>query len=288
MKTIKEYFLKAQKEKFALGAFNAGNLETIKAIVQAAVKLRAPVIIESSHGETDYFGSKRLVDVIRDFRDELEHPIFLNLDHSPTQKDAEEGIKDGYDLIHFDGGLLPFDQNVSIASKLVTEAHAKKLLVEGEIDHIMGSSGAHLQEKVEDVQNSGHFTDPAKALEFVQKTNVDTFASFVGNVHGFYAVPKRLRLDILEQIRKRIPQTFLSLHGGSGIPREDIQAVVSFGIVKINVNSELRIAYRQGLEATLEDNPNKFAIYEYMPQVIEAVQKVVEEKIKMFGGEGKI
>lgn len=287
MKTIKEYFQQAKEEHFAIGAFNAGNLETIKAIVNAAVNLKAPVIIESSHGETSFFGSKRLVDVIRDFREELNHPIFLNLDHASTLKDSEIGIQDGYDLIHFDGGAVSFDENIEITKQLTKKAHEKGLLIEGEIDKIGGSSTAHFAERVEDVQTLVFKTDSHKAAEFVEKTGVDTFAVAIGNVHGFYHEAKRLDLKLLEKIKQAIPETFLSLHGGSGIPADDIKRALQLNIVKINVNSELRVAYRQALEASLEENPKSFAIYEYMTVVIEKVQEVVEEKIRMFGSEGK-
>ncbi|KKR09852.1 MAG: Ketose-bisphosphate aldolase, class-II [Parcubacteria group bacterium GW2011_GWA2_39_18] len=287
MKNIKDYFEQAKEEHFAIGAFNAGNLETIKAIVQAGVKLKAPVIIESSHGETSFFGSKRLVDVIRDFREELNHPIFLNLDHAPTLKDSEIGIQDGYDLIHFDGSSFLFEENVKIAKDLVQKAHKKGLLVEGEIDKIVGSSSAHFSETIKNIQSSGQKTNPQEAADFIKKTGVDTFAAFIGNVHGFYNEPKRLDLKLLESITQAMPNTFLSLHGGSGIPADDITKALQLNVVKINVNSELRIAYRRALEASLEENPTSFAIYEYMKGVIEAVQSVVEEKIMMFGSEGK-
>lgn len=287
MKTIKEYFKKAKKEHFALGAFNAGNLETIKAIVQAAVNLKAPVIIESSHGETSFFGSKRLADIIRDFREELKHPIFLNLDHAPTQKDSEIGIQDGYDLVHFDGSSFLFDENVKIAKQLTQKAHEKGLLIEGEIDKIGGSSTEHFAERVEEVQTLVFKTNPQKAAEFVKKTGVDTFAVAVGNIHGIYHEAKRLDLELLERITQAIPKTFLSLHGGSGIPTEDIREALQLNIVKINVNSELRVAYRQALEASLGENAKSFAIYEYMTVVIEKVQEVVEAKIRMFRSEGK-
>jgi len=288
MKNIKDYFEQAKKQHFALGAFNAGNLETIKAIVQAGVKLKAPVIIESSHGETSFFGSKRLVDVIRDFRAELNHPIFLNLDHAPTLKDSEIAIQDGYDLIHFDGGAISFDENVEITKQLTKKAHDKGLLIEGEIDRIGGSSTAHFAERVEEVQTLVYKTGPQKAAEFVKKTGVDTFAVAIGNVHGIYHEAKRLDLELLEKIAQAIPKTFLSLHGGSGIPADDIKEALQLNIVKINVNSELRVAYRRALEASLEQNPASFAIYEYMKGVVEVVQSVVEGKIRMFGSEGKV
>lgn len=288
MKSIKDYFEQAKTEHFALGAFNAGNLETIKAIVQAAVKLKAPVIIESSPGETTFFGSKRVVDIIRDFREELNHPIFLNLDHSPTKGFSEIGIKDGYDLIHFDGSSLPLSDNIAITRRLVAEAHQKGLLVEGETEKIAGSSSAHFSEKIDSIRARGRLTDPIRAKDFVEETRVDTFAVSIGNIHGFYSDPKRLDIVLLSKIAKTIPGTFLSLHGGSRIPKEDIDRALQFNIVKINVNSELRVAYRRALETSLEENPNSFAIYEYMARVIDAVQSVVEGKIKLFGSNNRV
>lgn len=286
MISAREVLERAEKEGWALGAFNAANIETLKAIVSAANRLRAPVIIESSSGETEFFGAENLVDVVKNYREETGLPIFINLDHSPTEGEVEIGIEAGYELIHFDGSKLPIEENLEITKRVVDQAHAKGLLVEAEIDHIGGSSAPHLQEDVESAQKESAYTDPARAADFVAQTGVDTFAAFFGNVHGVYKTSPKLDLGLLRQIREKVP-CFLSMHGGSGIPEGEVKEAIKVGrIVKINVNTEMRIAFREAMEKTLAET-EEVAAYKMMPPVIEAVQKVVEAKIQLFGSVGK-
>lgn len=286
MISAQDIFKKAQNEGWALGAFNAANIETLKAIVSAANKLRSPVIIESSSGETEFFGPENLVDVVSNFRREFNLPIFINLDHSPSEEEVEVGIEAGYELIHFDGSKLSYDENVRITKKIVEQAHAKGLLVEAEIDHIGGSSAPHLQEDVTAAQKENAYTDPSKAAEFVKETGVDTFAAFFGNVHGVYKTPPTLDLELLSRIRDKV-SCFLSMHGGSGIPEDQVKEAIKVGrIVKINVNTEMRIAFREAIEKVMAES-DEVAVYKMMPPVIEAVQDVVEAKIRLFGSAGK-
>ena len=275
----------AQNEGWALGAFNVSNVETLKAVVGAANNLRAPVIVESSHGETEFLGPENLVDLVANFRQETGLPIFVNLDHAPTVAAAEEGIAAGYEMIHINASGLPYEENVAAAKKVADEAHARQLLVEAELTPIMGTSAPHLLETPEEEQG-GIFTDPEQAKDFVERTGVDTLAVSIGNVHGIYRTMKKLDIDLLAKLRSRL-SCFFSLHGGSGIPEGEIKAAISTGkIVKINVNSELRIAYRQALEEQLKAT-DEVAVYKFMPKVIEAVQKIVEDKISLFGSAGK-
>lgn len=282
MTNAQNWFEKARQEGFAIGAFNAANLETIKAIVGAATKLRSPVMIEASDGEVNYIGKKQLVALVRAFEQEVGIPILLNLDHAPTRESVVEAIDAGFDYVHFDGSKLPYEENVRITKELALRAHEKGILIEGEMDSITGSSEDHTEEQVTGYQVSRLYTDPEKARQFVEATGIDTFASFVGNAHGLYQGEKRIDLERLHAIRFTLPASFLSLHGGSGIPDEDIREAIKLGIVKINVNSELRIAFRDTLQKVLTES-HDVVIYKFMPPVIKAVQKVVEEKIKLFG-----
>lgn len=286
MTKAKTIFDRAGREGFAIGAFNAANLETIKAIVGGAKKLGSPVMIETSDGEVNYIGKKQLVALVRAFEQETGVPILLNLDHAPTKESVLAAIDAGFDYVHFDGSKLPYDENVRITKELADVAHEKGILIEGEMDAITGSSDDHTTEQVKGYQVSRLYTDPEKAKAFVASTGIDTFASFVGNAHGLYKGEKRIDVGRLSAIRKSLPATHLSLHGGSGIPDEDIREAIKLGIVKINVNSELRMMYRKALEEALVAL-DAIAIYRLMPPVIQAVQKVVEEKIKLFGSAGK-
>lgn len=289
----KEWFKKAREEGFAIGAFNAASIETLKAIVGAAKKLRSPVIIEASHGEVEFIGLHELVATVRALSKDTGVPILLNLDHAPTLVSCHQALQAGFDLIHFDGSKLPYEKNVEIARTVAAEAHPQGVLVEGEIDNInaLGASSADLRGRnIDDFRRDDLYTDPDKAARFVKETGVDIFAAFVGNVHGLYSQPKTLRVDLIEEIVRRLPDSFLSLHGGSSIPEAEVRRVIKLGIVKVNVNSELRVAFRDTLRQTLEAEPTRdeVAIYKIMPSAIAAVQKIVEEKIALFGSVGKI
>lgn len=281
MKAI-ELFTIARKKGVAIGAFNVANLETIKAATQAAQKMKAPLLLEASPGEAKFIGMKQLVALARTYEDQIQLPVILNLDHGDSLENILEAIKLGFDYVHYDGSKSSFEENLKNASIVVEEAHKKGVTVEGEIDHIEGSSADHTKENIADYSKPELFTKPEKAKEFVEKTGIDVFASFIGNLHGVYSEQKHLNLDILKDIAKSIPNTFLSLHGGSGIYDEDVKNAIKLGIVKVNVNSELRIAYKMTLQEDLEKT-NEIASYKYMARPIEEVQKVIELKMKLFG-----
>lgn len=281
-----DVLLKAQAGGYAIGAFNIGNLETLNAVVAAAHKLKSPIILEASDGEANYMGIKELVALVKLKREETGLPIILNLDHGKDYETCQKAVEAGFDYVHIDTSKLPLEENIKAASQVSKMAHAQGVVVEGEMDHIEGSSEDHSKEESETYQNTQLYTNPQKARDFVAQTGVDVFASFVGNVHGMYASEKRLNLKLLSEIRRIIPNTMLSLHGGSGIDKDDIKQAVSLGIVKINVNSELRIAYKMTLQETLNAS-NEIALYKLTPPAIKAVQTVVESKINLFGSAGK-
>lgn len=286
--SAKDWLQKAKEEKFAIGAFNVGNLETFKAITQAASNKKSPVIIESSPGETKWMEANNIVDIAKNYSEELGIPILVNLDHGETLEQCQQGIEAGYDLIHFDGGKLPLEENLEIVKKVVEAAHAKGLTVEGEIDHIQGSSEVHLGSAATEAAK-GLMTDSEKARQFVVNSGIDIFAAFFGNVHGvFSGGDENLHLDLLEKIAQALPNTFLSLHGGSGIPNNQVKEAIKLGIVKVNVNTEMRQAFKDSLEDVMDKNPDEYAMYKMEGPVIEAVQKIVEQKIEVFGSSGKV
>lgn len=284
--TLGDFFRKAQDVGFALGAFNAGDLSMIKGIVQAAERLHSPVIIETSPGETSFLGMENLVDIISNFKEDKSLPIFLNLDHANSLESLEEGIREGYDLVHFDGSSLAYEQNVDYTKKIVSWAHPQGVLVEAEIDKITGESKLH-EDEAQKTQSAGVYTDADRAYEFVEKTGIDVFAAFVGNIHGVYQDPIRLDRERLRSVREKVP-CFLSLHGGSGISKEEIEfAIKEGGVVKVNVSTELRLAYKTALESEVKTSVEA-APYKLMMPVVEAVQKLVEEKMQMFGSVGRV
>lgn len=282
---IGETFSKAENEGYAIGAFNVGDLTMAKAVVQAAQTLSSPVIIESSPGETQFIGPRNLVSLVENYREATGLPIFLNLDHTVSLTTIEEGLRSGYDLVHFDGSSLPLEENMAKTLDVVCWAHLEGVLVEAEIDKITGESRPHLEE-AETFQAAGVYTDPVKAANFLSEAKADILAVFIGNIHGVYKNPIKLDLERLKLIREKL-SCFFSLHGGSGIPAEEIKKAIKIGkLVKINVSTELRVAYRQALEKVLAES-EEVAPYKLLEPVVEAVQKVVEEKIRIFGSAGK-
>lgn len=265
---LKDYFKKAQQGNWAIGQFNTSNLETLKAILGAAKKLKSPVIIGTSEGESGFLGLGEAVNLVKFYRKKLNLPVFLNLDHGRSLEYIKGAIGAGYDSVHFDGSFLSIQENIKITQKIIQYARPKKVLVEG------GTGTA-----------SGVLTKPAEAKKFIQETKADSLTVNIGTLHGL-SKPK-IDFERLKAIRKEAEAVPLVLHGGSGIPREDIEKVIKLGIAKININTELRMAYTHTLRKALKDGPEEITPYKYMPSVIAAVQKVVEEKIKLLGSHGK-
>ena len=287
--TAREWFERAQNENFAIGAFNVDNLEILKAVCLAGKNKKSPVMLEFSPGEVGYFGLRNIVDLVVNAREEYGIPILLNLDHGKSVQECMTAIDQaGFDEVHFDGSDLEFNENIKKTKEVVDAAHTKGLLVEGEIDKIPGSSEVHSQDlDLELVKKS--YTDPQKAAKFIQETGIDIFAAFFGNVHGTYPSQPDLDFDLLKRIRSALPSTYLSLHGGSGISAEQVKEAIKVGeIVKINVNTELRLAYRDALTEKLGENPNEYTMYKMMPDVILSVAAVVESKIEVFGSANKV
>lgn len=287
--TAREWFEKAREEGFAIGAFNVDNLEIFKAICMAGKKKKSPVMLEFSPGELGYFGLRNIADLVRNAREEYKIPILLNLDHAKKVEDCLAAIETGaFDEVHFDGSELSFEENVMNIKKVIEVAHAAGLLVEGEIDRLPGSSEVHSEDiDLELLKKS--YTDPGKAAKFAAETGVDIFASVFGNVHGTFPNQPDLDLELLEKIKEATPATFLSMHGGSGIGAEQVRAAIKVGkIVKVNVNTELRGAFKDALSEEIAESPGELAYYKLTDDIVETVMAVVEGKIEVFGSADKI
>ncbi len=281
--TAREWFEKAQKEGFAIGAFNVDNLEILNAICLAAKAKNSPVMLEFSQGEVGYFGIDNIVDIAKNAREQFGIPVLLNLDHSKSVDDCKAAVEAQFDDVHFDGSEMEYAKNVEEIKKVVKAAHAEDILVEGEIDHLPGSSEVHTEElDMEAVKKS--YTDPKRAASFVAETGVDIFASVFGNVHGTFPSAPPLDIDLLLRIKKAIPDTFLSMHGGSGIAADQVKEAIKVGgIVKVNVNTEIRQAFHDALAEKIGEEPDQIAYYKMTPDIIRAVAAVVEGKIDVFG-----
>lgn len=284
--SAREVLTRAAKGRYAIGAFNVSELLTLKAVVNAAARLRAPVIVETSSGETAFIGARIQATLTNAYEEQLGLPVLCNLDHAKTYAQAAIGMDAGYAMIHFDGSELPKRQNIALLKRVVRKAHARHLLVEGELDHIVGAgSELHTRQSVKTEQAKGRYTDPEEAAAFVAATGVDLFASFIGNMHGVFRTHERLDLDRLRKIHAAVP-CLLTLHGGSGIQPSDVRRAIGLGITKVNVNTELRAAFMHALRIAVRSR-TEIAPYVVFPPVVAAVQKVVEQKIRLFGSAGK-
>jgi len=283
-----DIFKKAKENKYAIGAFNVSNLEQLKGIIQATQNLQSPVIVATSKGESNFIGKRQLKAVIAVYCKETGLPIVLHLDHGKSFEIVKEAVEAGYDSVHFDGSNLSFEENIEITKKVVDFAKERNVKnIEGELGYLRGKSS--IQDNVEIKEED--LTDPKQALEFVEKTGIDSLAISIGNVHGIFKSNKNphLFIDRLEEINREVgDKVGLVLHGGSGTPEEDIKKAIGLGVVKVNVNTELRLAYSKTLKEFMQSNPEQTTPYKIMPTVVEAVQKVVENKIMLFESNNKI
>jgi fructose-bisphosphate aldolase, class II len=280
---------RARRDGFALGAFNLDNQETLRAVAQAAKKLNAPVLVEVSQGEVEALGLENVRDMVDNYKEILGIEIYVNLDHSPTVADAKAGIDAGFEFIHIDISQADHnatdEQIVSATREVVEYAGITGALVESEPHYFGGSSNVHT-EKIDYQEIKKTFSTPEGAYHFWKSTGIDTYAAAVGNLHGKYPVPKKLDLKLLQEIRETIGCN-ISLHGGSGTPGHYFVDAVKIGVTKININSDMRYAYRKTLEKVLADDPTEYAVVKLMPQVIAEVQEVVESKIRSFNSAGQ-
>ncbi len=280
---------RSRQQGFAVGAFNIDNQETLIAVARAAQKLNAPVLVEVSHGEVEALGLENIRDMVDNYRDEYGIEIYINLDHSPTVEACKRAIDAGFEFIHIDISQAnhdaPEEEIVAKTKEVVEYAKFTGALVESEPHYFAGGSNVH-HERIDYETIKKTFSTPEGAKHFVEATGIDTFAAAVGNLHGKYDVPKELDLELLARIREAIPCQ-ISLHGGSGTPLHYFEDASKAGVSKININTDMRVVFRDTLEKVLRENPDEYAVVKLMPQVYEAVQAVVEEKITAFGSSGK-
>lgn len=288
-KLAREAFARTRHGHYAIGAFNLDNQETLVAVARAAISRKSPVLVEVSKGEADALGLDNVRDLVDNYKADYGIEMYINLDHSPTVEDAIAGIRAGFECIHIDISQASHEaadeEIIQKTRQVVAAAKETGALVEAEPHYFGGSSNLHT-EKIDYEQIRKTFSTPEAAKAFVDATGIDTFAAAIGNLHGHYPVPKRLDLGLLREIRAAL-ECNISLHGGSGTPRHYFIEAVKIGVSKININSDMRIAYRDTLEKVLKDNKDEYAVVKLMGTVIDEVQKVVESKIDMFNSSNK-
>ncbi|MDQ5893298.1 MAG: hypothetical protein QG640_310 [Patescibacteria group bacterium] len=280
MKTLKQYAEEAQKKGIAVGHFNISNSEGFWAVVNGAKELNVPVIIGASEGERDFIGVRQIAAMVKSYRESTGQPVFLNADHTYSFERVKEAVDAGYDAVIFDGTELSFEDNVATTKKCVEYARSVNpdILVEAEIGFI-GKSSKLLDAVPEGV---GRLTSVEEAKSFVEATGVDMLAPAVGNVHGMVKGGEpALQTERIEEIKNAVNMP-LVLHGASGNSVDDIRKAMKAGISIIHINTELRVAFRSGLMKSLQENPDEIAPYKYLKGARNAMQKVVEEKLRLF------
>lgn len=284
----RDTFKRARREHFALGAFNLDNQETLIAVARAAAAKKAPVLVEVSHGEVEAMGLDNIRDMVDNYKRQYNLEMYVNLDHSPSVEAAIAGIMAGFECIHIDISQAKHDASdeeiVNDTKQVVQAAKLTGALVEAE-PHYFGGGSNVFTKKFDYNEIKKTFSTPEGAKAFVDATDIDTFAAAVGNLHGHYPVPKKLDLELLKKIREAIDCN-ISLHGGSGTPGHYFIEAVKIGVTKVNINTDMRMCYRETLEKVLRENKTEYAVVKLMGEVIDAVQAVVESKIDDFNSAG--
>lgn len=289
MKSLKQIISEAEEKKIAIGHFNVSNLEQLKAVAHAGLKLNVPVIIGLSEGEREYFGIHHFRDLVASYNSEHGRErgfwLYTNADHTHSLEKVKEAARVGFHAILFDGGKLPLEENILITKKAVNIVKSinKNILVEGELGYI-GSSSEILEKIPEGAAiKPEDFTKSADAKRFVEETGVDLLAPAVGNVHGMLKDVPNPRLDVerIREIRKAagVP---LVLHGGSGIIDEDFVKAIDAGITIIHISTEIRAAWRQEIEKALRRHSEEVAPYKIMPEVLRAMEEIVDRRLRLF------
>ncbi len=258
MHALRDMLVQAEETGMAIGHFNVADLVLLKAVFAAAREVKVPVLVGASEGEREFLGTRQLAAVVRSLREEFDFPIFLNADHTHSLAKAVEAVKAGFDAVVFDLSALPLEENVRQTREAVEVLKSinPAVLVEGEIGDI--GTGSEIHASAPDLSRG--LTTPDDARRFVESTGIDILAPAVGNMHGMLESmvhgDTRKRLDI-ERIRriKAAARVFLTLHGGSGTDDDDLREAIAAGINIVHINTELRVAWRRGLEDGLMKHP---------------------------------
>jgi fructose-bisphosphate aldolase class II len=270
----KEMVLRAQHEGYAVGAFNASDLEITKAIVAAAERMRSPVMVETTEHAIGYAGLENIAEIVKTAAENSSVPIVLHLDHGTSTERVKDCIRAGYTSVMFDGSHMSYEENIKYTRQAVEIAHANNVPCEGELGS-MGKAGFKESEE----------TDPQEVKEYVDRTGVDFLAVSFGSTHGIDKEEK-LNIDLLKEIRQKteIP---LVLHGSSGVSPEDIKLAIQNGISKINIDTDIRFTFTQEIRKVLEENPNLNDPRSILNPAAQAVEKLIEDRIKLFGSAEK-
>lgn len=277
--SIGKLLLKAQKEKYAVGAFNVENMEMIQAVLEAAKELRSPVIIQTTPSTLKYALPELFFANVKMLADSCDIPIALHLDHGDSFELAVKVVRAGYSSVMIDGSKLSLQDNIALTKSVVAVCRSCGVSVEGELGSIGG--------KEDNITGEIRYTDPKEAAYFALQTQVDALAVAIGTAHGVYKNEPKLNIEILKQIRKstNVP---LVLHGTSGVPNEIVKECISNGICKVNYATDLRIAFSSGIKEYLKKDYNVFDPKKYNAYARQMVKECVMQRINVCGSENKV
>lgn len=278
----KNLLLKAQKEGYAVPAFNIHNLETLQVVVETASEMRAPLIVAGTPGTFAYAGTGNLLALANDMARHYNHPLAVHLDHHEKLSDIKHKVMAGVRSVMIDGSQLPFEENVALVKSVATFCHRYDASVEAELGRLDGQE----DDLVVDSKDA-FYTHPAQASEFVARTGIDSLAVAIGTAHGLYHAEPELDFARLADIRAAVDVP-LVLHGASGLPASDIQKAIALGVCKVNVATELKLAFSAELKRYFHEYPQASDPRHYMLPAKLAMKEVVRKVIHHCGCESKL
>ena len=277
---MKNILRKAQEGNYAVGFFNAVNVEMARAIIETAEEIRAPVIVGTAEVLLPAMPLERVAEYLIPMAKKASVPVAVHYDHGLTFERCMEALRLGFTSIMYDRSTASYDENLKSVAEMVKICHAMGATVEGELGHVGDNEGAGKLLKPSD-----YYTDPDQAVDFVQKTGVDALAVAVGNAHGDYKFPPKLDFDRISTIAN-LTGTPLVLHGGSGLSDDDFREAARRGVCKVNIFTDLDKAGRAGIEKGLQSGAG--TVMQLIPHEMEAMKAVVREKINLFGSSNRI
>ncbi|MCD6338616.1 MAG: ketose-bisphosphate aldolase [Verrucomicrobia bacterium] len=305
--TTKELFAKALEGKYAIGAFNVNNMELLQGIVEACEEEKAPLILQISKGARAYANPVYLMKLIEAAIELTSVPIAIHLDHGDSYELCKQCIDEGFTSVMIDGSHLPYEENVALTKKVVDYAHQRDCVVEAELGQLVGAQFDEGEEGGS-FSKSGLYTDPDQAVDFVKKTGCDSLAVAIGNSHGAYKFPGAAKLDLerLQRIKQALVEAGLGdyplvLHGASsvpqhlaeeinkyggklgqtsGVPEEDIEKARKMGCAKVNIDTDLRLAFTAGIRKSFAEKPENFDPRKYLGPARAMVKELVRHKVR--------
>ena len=279
--TGKEVLQHAHENGYAVGAFNVNNMEIVQAIIAAAEETKSPVILQASQGGLKYAGVEYIAQMAKIAAYNAKVPVVIHLDHGTDFKQIMQCIRHGFTSVMIDGSKYPLEGNIEITNKVIEIAHAVGVSVEAELGKIGGT-----EDDITVSEREATFTDPDDAEKFVRETGVDSLAIAIGTAHGPYKGEPKLDFDRLKVIKERLNMPIV-LHGSSGVPEDSIRKAVSLGVNKINIDTDIRMAFTRAVREFVVNNPEAYDPRKILGPAKEEMQRVIAEKMVMFGSAGR-